>query len=161
MLLAMVPVPAGAQCRLCATPPATSAPQPDSRPLSIEVDAVLDFSRVAQSARGGGSVAVDAQSGARTVSGGLVDLGGMALKGSVRVTGEPGRHIRVSMPSTIRLSAPDGGIADVIDLRADLSSDPTIGPDGTLSFSFGGRLVVTGGAAGDFRGRIPITADYQ
>lgn len=158
-LAVLLAQPAGAECRLCA--PGAKEPTADpARPINIEIDTILDFSRIAY-ARGGGSVAIDARSGARSISGGLIGLGGVALKGVVRVTGDPGRRVRISLPSSVTLSSPDGTTAEVTDLRTDLSADPILDARGQLSFAFGGRLVVSGGASGDLRGRIAITADYQ
>ena len=148
-----------AQCRLCAPSATPAKAAAESRPLDIAVDTALDFSRAAQG-RGGGSITIDERSGGRTVNG-LVDLGGMALKGTVRLTGEPLRHVRISLPGSVRLVAPDGSAADVVDLRADVPPDPALDASGQMAFSFGGRLRVTGDASGEFRGRIPITADYQ
>jgi Domain of unknown function (DUF4402) len=159
-MLIWIAAPAGAQCRLCASPSVSEAKSAPERPLTIEVETALDLGRVAQG-RGGGSVALDERSGARSVTGGLVDLGGMALKASVRITGEPGAHVRVSLPATIRLTSPDGGSADVVDLRSDLSADPVLDANGQLNFAFGGRLIVGSGASGEFRGRIAIVADYR
>jgi len=160
MLALCLPVAANAQCRLCSEP-ATPSAVPPTRALAIDVETALDFSRAAQAGAGGGAIAVDERSGARAVSGGLVDLGGIALKGVVTLSGEPGRHVRVSLPQSIILTAPDGGSAEVVDLRTDLSADPALDGAGRLRFAFGGRLVVRGGASGDFRGRIAIVADYQ
>ncbi|AYJ86628.1 DUF4402 domain-containing protein [Sphingomonas paeninsulae] len=153
------PSQAVAQCRLCAPSTAAAASAP-SRALTIEIETALDFSRAAQSGRGSGSIAVDEHSGARSVNG-LIDLGGMALKGTVVLTGEPFRHVRISLPASIRLSASEGDGADVVDLRTDLSPDPALDASGSLKFSFGGRLIVSSHSSGDLRGRISIAADYQ
>lgn len=159
-LLVWIAAPAEAQCRLCAPgSDAESVAQP-ARALTIDVETALDLGRAAQGS-GGGSIALDEVSGARSVSGGLVDLGGMSLKAQVRITGEPGRHVRIILPPSIRLSSPDGGSADVVDLRSDLGPDPALDGSGRLNFGFGGRLVVGSGAAGDFRGRIAIVVDYR
>ncbi len=162
VLLALLPlitaVPLSAQCRLCG-PQAGATRVEDARPLMIEVETALDFSRAA-GAGAGGSISVDERTGTRRVTG-LTDLGGLAIKGSVRLTGEPFRHVRVSLPPTARLVSPDGTSAEAVDLRTDLSPDPTLDASGELRFTFGGRLVVSGSAAGEFRGRIPIVADYQ
>jgi Domain of unknown function (DUF4402) len=156
LLLSIAPL--SAQCRLCA-PGSGTTKVDDARPLTIEVEAALDFSRAAGNGTGG-SIAIDERTGARRVAG-LSDLGGFAIKGSVRLTGEPFRHVRVSLPASVRLMAPDGSSAEAVDLRTDLPPDPALDASGELHFSFGGRLVVTGNAAGEFRGRIPIVADYQ
>ncbi len=156
-LLAGVSGGGRAQCRLCATP--NTSVVSASRPLDIEIEAALDLGRAADTGRGG-SIMLDGRSGVRQVAG-LADLGGFALQGRVRLTGEPFRHVRVSLPDSVRLQSPDGSTAEAVDLRTDLPPDPMLDATGTLSFAFGGRLVVQGRAAGDFRGRIPIVADYE
>jgi hypothetical protein len=150
--------PLAAQCRLCA-PGNESVPSRQQRPLNIDVTASLDLGRAAAGGTGG-SIALDERTGTRRVDG-LADLGGFAIKGQVRLTGEPSARVRVTLPSSVRLRAPDGAMAEAVDLRTDLSPMPVLDPSGQLTFSFGGRLVVSGGASGDFRGRIPISADYE
>ena len=130
-----------------------------TRPLNIDIETSLDLGRAADTGRGG-SIMLDERTGMRQVAG-LADLGGFAIKGRVRLTGEPFRHVRVSLPASVRLMSPDGSSADAVDLRTDLPPDPMLDANGTLSFAFGGRLVVQGHAAGDFRGRVLIVADYD
>lgn len=150
--------PLSAQCRLCPSDSGATRVA-DARPLTIDVETSLDFSRAAGTGSGG-SIAIDERTGTRRVSG-LGDLGGFAIKGSVRLTGEPLRHVRVSLPPSAQLRSPDGSIAEAVDLRTDLPPAPMLDASGELRFSFGGRLVVSGSAAGEFRGRIPIVADYH
>lgn len=42
---------------------------------------------------------------------GLTDLGGFAIRGSVRLTGEPFRHMRVSLAPSARLLSPANSAA--------------------------------------------------
>ena len=63
-------------------------------PLRVEVETQLDMGRVAVGAMGG-AVELDPLSGARRLSGDVVDLGGFAVTGTVIVTGEPGAAVRV------------------------------------------------------------------
>jgi len=156
LLLSVAPL--SAQCRLCA-PESGSTKREDARPLTIDIETALDFSRAAGNGSGG-SIAIDERTGVRQVAG-LTDLGGFAIKGTVRLTGEPFRHVRVSLPASARLLSPDGSSADAVDLRTDLPPDPMLDAAGELRFTFGGRLIVSGNAAGEFRGRIPFVADYQ
>jgi tripartite-type tricarboxylate transporter receptor subunit TctC len=153
--------PAFGQCQLCA--PGSGAPAvARAIPLSISVEAALDLGRAAQTRPGGGgTISLDAQTGARRVTGSLADLGGFALKGMVRLSGEPFAPVSVSVPSRISLTSPDGSTADVVEIQTDLPAGATLDAQGKLSFRFGGRLIVTAGQAGDFRGRIPIVADYR
>jgi len=156
--LAFVPgAPARAQCLLCA-PAKVETPERPPAPLSIEVDASLDFSR-ATVGGGGGRLTLD-PSGPARVSGDVMALGGMPMHGRVLVRGEPGRLVRVTMPAQVTLHTADGARAELGAFQVDLPAGARIGPDGTLRFRFGGELEVNGGAAGDYRGRIPITVDY-
>ncbi|MEQ1547135.1 MAG: DUF4402 domain-containing protein [Chakrabartia sp.] len=147
-------------CRLCA-PGTDSRDSVPDLPLRIEVETALDFSKVAQSGGGGGNISVDPQTGARRLGGALVDLGGMVLRGTVRITGTPRAMIRVELPSRVELRSSSGGKVELVDLVSDLPSGPRIGADGQLNFSFGGRLLIKGDVSGNFRGSIPISADYQ
>lgn len=132
-----------------------------ARPLHIEIRSSLDFSRATSRGASGGSIAIDPNSGARTVSGDVLDLGGSPFAGSAVVTGEPGRAIRIEMPSTIRLTSPTGGSVEIVRLRTNLSAAPRLDIYGRLEFAFGGDLLLKGNVSGQFRGRIPITAEYE
>lgn len=161
LLAAAVAAPAVAQCQLCAAVAGPAAKPTPTVPLSIAIESALDFSRAAHlSANGAGSIDINERNGSRTVRG-LADLGGVTLVGRVRVLGEPRRQIRVALPATITLTAPDGTVATVTGIKADIPTVATLSTAGELLFTIGGRLSVTGGAAGEFRGRIAITADYQ
>ena len=152
---------AHADCRLCA-PDVSKRPMTPVLPLRIEVEAALDLGRAAQIRTGaGGAITLDPATGERHVTGGLADLGGFSLKGTVRLTGDPFAPVSVSMPSRIPLIAPDGSSAEVVEIRTNLSPNATLDAQGHLAFAFGGRLIVTAGQAGDFRGRISVVADYR
>lgn len=160
--LAMAAPAAQAQCQLCPpADPAAANSDRAARPLTIDIETGIDFSRVAVASAAGGSVELDPVSGQRRVSGALVDLGGLGFNGMVRLSGEPGRGVRISMPDRVILNAPDGSTAEVRDIATDLPPMPRLGLDGSLRFGFGGRLAVKGQVSGNFRGRIAIVADYE
>ncbi|NJS14464.1 MAG: DUF4402 domain-containing protein [Sphingopyxis sp.] len=73
----------------------------------------------------------------------------------------PGRGVRVFVPTAIELDGDQGRSARVIDLTTNLGPAPRIGPDGTLRFRFGGRLAVRSDDDGNYRGRFPISAEYE
>ena len=162
LLLVGTAPPAVAQCLLCARAPADDriAAQQAEYPLRVEIETQLDLGRMAAGAMGG-AVEIDPVSGARRFSGDVVDLGGFALSGSVSVRGAPGAAVRVILPTSVDLESGDGRTARVTGLVTDLSASPRLGPDGRLQFRFGGRLLVAGLGDGDFRGRIPVTVEYQ
>jgi hypothetical protein len=135
--------------------------EPREIPISIDITTQLDFSRAAIADKNGGNIRVDAQSGSRSVDGGLVDLGSFGLAGTAVVRGEPGRGVRIDMPASIRMTSSTGGQIDITDLRTNLAAAPRLDSFGQLSFAFGGKVQVHGTVSGTFRGRIPITADYE
>ena len=152
-----------APCLLCGAAPETGGrplADSDELPLRIEISAVLDFSRVA-AGRGGGSVTLDPSSGQRRTAGDVRDLGGMALTGEAVVSGSPGRRIRIAIPAEIYLDSDQGRRARLADLATNLGAAPRLGPDGRLRFRFGGRLAVASDDDGSYRGRIPISVEYE
>lgn len=157
LLLAALPVQAQEACRLCYSDPGA---KPGERPLRLEIFADLSFSKLAMTGQGSGSATVAAQGGKQT-SGNIVDLGGMAVSGRGRISGEPGREVRVDLPGQVPMSAGGGGEAELTQFTTDLPARPVIGADGALEFSFGARLVVRGSGGGNYRGRIPISVDYN
>lgn len=161
LLFAAAPA-AAAPCQLCA--PDISGGAASAReaeiPLRIDVETRLDMGRIAVGAMGG-EVELDPASGARRLRGDLVDLGGFALSGTVTVRGEPGAEVRVILPASVDLESGHGRTARVTGLVTDLSAAPRLGPDGRLQFRFGGRLQVAALDDGDYRGRIPVTVEYQ
>ncbi len=151
----------GAQCLLCAPDKRDDAAAREAEvPLRVEVETRLDMGRIAVGAMGG-EVAVDPVSGTRRLSGDVVDLGGFALSGTVTVRGAPGAEVRVILPASVDLEGGHGRSARVTGLITDLSAAPRLGPDGRLVFRFGGRLQIAGADDGDYRGRIPVTVEYQ
>jgi hypothetical protein len=149
-------------CLLCAREASPGAPIVErSAPLSIEITTRLDFSRAALPASGGGQIDLDPQSGTKRVNGGIVDLGGAALAGTAIVRGEPGRAVRIDMPTSARMTSTAGGAVEITDLRSSLMGGSRLDSTGRLEFSFGGTLSVRGHVSGTFRARIPITAQYQ
>ena len=163
--LGLLPLIAAASddvCRLCTVP--SDLEQSTSKheiPVSIEITTKLDFSRAALSGASGGAIDVDPQGGARRVDGGLVDLGGSALAGTAVVRGEPGRTVRIDMPTSARMTSSNGGAIEITGLRTSNAGYSRLDSTGRLEFSFGGRLLVNGSASGTFRARIPITVQYE
>ena len=158
LLLLGAPAAAQDSCRLCYGDGATA---PGARPLTIEIWADLNFSKLALTGRSGGSAEMSATDGAKHTTGELVDLGGIAVTGHGRVTGVPLREVRLDLPDTVEMTAPDGGIAKLVQFTTDLAPHPQLSANGELEFSFGARLIVSGGRGGNYRGRIPISVDYN
>lgn len=131
------------------------------RPIHIEILADLNFSRAAVTNSSNAEMAIGADNASRKSSSGLVDLGGFAMAGQVRVSGEPGRAVRVELPHLVKMHSGSGSSIEISDLRSNLPPAPRLDAQGELNFNFGGRLTLKGTASGAFRGRIPITVEYQ
>ncbi len=91
----------------------------------------------------------------------MIDLGGMAVQGRGRITGTPQRAVRIDLPRQVTMSTPDGTSAELTDLVTNLPPFPLLDSAGTLEFTFGGQLNLKGHQGGNFRGRIPISVDYN
>ena len=140
---------------------ASFAQEANEIPLQVEIRTQLDFSKAATGGSEGGRISIDPNNGTRQMAGDIVDLGGSALAGSAVIIGEPGRSIRVDLPMSIRMSGSSGGAIEIRNLRTNLSPHAKLDGFGRLEFNFGGDLEIKGSVAGTFRGRIPITAEYE
>ena len=142
-------------CELC---PARALPE--ARPLRIEVENGLQFSRLALRGRGDGDALIDPVTGDKRVGGNMIDLGGLSFQGRARLTGEPLRPVRVELPPRVLLRSADGAEAELTDFVTDLPPVAMLDETGTLSFAFGARIATRGARGGQFRGRIPIRVEY-
>lgn len=150
--------PSHAQCRLCSKP-TTSAESAKDGAIALEIEAGLDFDKLVVSGSGEGSATLTPD-GRRQVSGSIEALTGRAMVGEARVRGEPGRAVRIDVPDRIRLYSINGSMISIDRIETDLPAMPKLDSAGNLSFRFGGRINVSGDAEGNYRGDLPITADY-
>jgi hypothetical protein len=141
-------------CELCAM---TARAE---RPLEIEIESGLQFSRLALVGQADGAAEIDPQTGEKRVDSGMIDLGGLSYQGRARVTGEPLRPVRIELPQRVHLRSPDGAEAELTSFVTDLPPVAMLDENGTLEFAFGARLSSQGARSGNFRGRIAIRVDY-
>ena len=155
-----VPSNAAAQCRLCDTP--TIEREADAAATTLvrlEVEASLDFDRLILPGPRGGTARL-APDGSRSVSGSVTELTSRAMVGSAIIRGEPGRTVRISLPSRIEMHGLSGSRISIDAIESDLPASARLDSSGSLSFRFGGRLEILGDAEGDYRGDVPITVEY-
>jgi len=157
--VAVMPVAAAPQCRLCDAPDASRVDAKDEAPISLEIETRLDFDQLILLGQGEGTATL-LPNGTRSVSGVISDLSGRAMVGSAVVHGEAGRTVRIELPSRIDLFSLSGGRISIEDVDSDLPAEPKLDRAGVLSFRFGGRLRISGDADGEYRGDIPITVEY-
>jgi len=153
------PARAAAQCRLCDE--ATGAVEADVAPppIQLEVEASLDFDRLVLTGPAGGTASLN-PNGSRSVSGSITELTSRAMVGSAVIRGEPGRIVRISLPSRIDMYGLNGNRISIEAVESDLPASAQLDSSGSLSFRFGGRLQIIGDADGDYRGDVPITVEY-
>ncbi|WP_374531335.1 DUF4402 domain-containing protein [Novosphingobium sp.] len=158
LLLVASPSPGQDSCRLCF---GETAAVPGERALSIEIWADLNFSKLALTGQDGGSAVVDPATGTKRAQGGMIDLGGMTVSGHGRISGMPYREVRLDLPQKVMMTTPDGGTGELNSFTTDLPAHPMLDGNGNLEFNFGAKLVIRSGRGGNFRGRIPISVDYN
>ena len=156
---AVLPSTARAQCRLCDQPSTQMPADSADGDVQISVDTGLDFDRLIFSGAGTGAATVRPD-GANGAEGIVTAVSPRANVGTVLVHGQPGRALRVSFPRRIELYSLNGGRITLDQVVTDLPSMPRLDSAGNLNFRFGGRLIVTGDADGQFRGDLPITVEY-
>lgn len=130
------------------------------RPLRVEIESGLQFSRLALMGPDDGQAEIDPKTGTKRVTR-MIDLGGLSWQGKARITGEPLHPVRISLPPRIVLRAPDGSQALLTDFVTDLPPVAMLKADGTLTFAFGARLTSENAVGGAFRGRILIEVEYD
>ncbi len=155
----VAPSVADAQCRLCGTPTTTSEEPDAAGEVKLEVETSLNFDRLILANDGEGTATLRPD-GSTATGGSVADMSPRAVVGTVTVRGEPGRAVRIDLPPRIQLYSLSGGSISFDDVTSDLPSLPRLDAAGRLTFRFGGRLRVTGDAEGDYRGELPITAEY-
>lgn len=152
------PQDVGAPCRLC-NPTGKAPEERASEPVSLDVQAKLDFDRLVLAGTGEGSAELGPD-GSRTVSGSVTAISSRAMVGEVTVRGEPGRMVRVDLPRSIELQGMNGGTIRLDSIRSDLPSDPRLDGSGMLRFRFGGIIRISGDTDGEYRGDVRINVEY-
>ncbi|HEX6219372.1 MAG TPA: DUF4402 domain-containing protein [Sphingomicrobium sp.] len=155
----IAPAAASAQCRLCETPTTAAPSENDSGAIDLRIEAALDFDRLIMLGSGDGTAQLRPD-GSTLVSGMIGAISTRAMVGSATVHGEPGRAVRIDMPRRIELYSLSGGRVSMDEIVSDLPAAAKLDSTGTLTFRFGGRIRVSGDAEGDYRGDMPITAEY-
>lgn len=156
----MSSTPTGAQCRLCATPVTSREDSAAKQDVQIEVQSSVNFDRLILFGEGDGAATIRPD-GSRAAEGAVTGVGPRAMVGTATVHGEAGRAVRVELPTRIELYSLSGGRIAFDDVVSDLPPMPRLDSAGNLSFRFGGRVKISGGAGGDYRGDLPITVEYQ
>jgi len=150
---------ARAQCRLCSGPAAAQKKDGPSGTIDLQIEATLDFDRLVVMGDGEGAATL-LPDGTRQISGSVEAMSGRAMVGEAHIRGEPGRPVRIDLPTRLELHSIGGGRLNIDEIVTDLPANPRLDSAGNLSFRFGGRIRFNGNNDGDFRGDLPISAEY-
>jgi hypothetical protein len=145
-------------CSLCEPEEAAEADRP-AEPVRLQVEASLDFDRLILGEGGNGSAELGPD-GSRVVSGSVTAISSRAMVGEVTIRGEPGRLVRIDLPSSAELFGFNGGSIRLESIRSDLPPMPRLDGNGRLSFRFGGVVRVTGDVDGEYRGDVRVEVEY-
>ena len=133
--------------------------------LSLLNTGPLDFGYLSSGATAG-TCTIDADTGARTTTGGVTPLGGSFGAASFVGAGTPNRNVLIREPNgTITLTRLGGSETMTISnfrVNGGNGTSRKIAADGTLAFRVAGRLNV--GASqrdGVYVGTFPVTVDYN
>lgn len=136
-------------------------------PVAMLNTAPLDFGGIIPV--GGGTVTIDAQTGARTATG-VVLAGGTASNARFISTGTPDQVVTIAIsPSPIVITNGAANMS-VNQIRVSVNGggpqpmgpNANLGPLGVINYHIGGRLNVGAGqAAGQYTGSFSLTMDYQ
>ncbi len=139
--------------------------------LTITNATPLDFGTMIRGTTAG-RVVINAQTGARTSTGGVVLAGGTFTRATFTATGTPSAVTTFSIPSgtvtltrasgtetmnvnVLRLSINGGG-------QVGVNGNRTIPASGTMTFALGGRLnVAANQVPGIYNGTVNISVNYQ
>lgn len=147
-----------APCSLC-EPSKDTAPDKPSEPVKLQIEASLDFDQLILGGEGNGSAELGPD-GSRIVSGSVTAISSRAMVGEVTIHGEPGRLVRIELPSSAELFGFNGGSLRLESIRSDLPAMPRLDGNGRLSFRFGGIVRVSGDLDGDYRGDVRVEVEY-
>lgn len=150
---------ARAQCRLCSGPTTAQKQEGPNGAINLRIEASLDFDRLVVMGDGEGTATI-LPDGTRQTSGSVEAMSGRAMVGEAHIHGEPGRPVRIDLPTRLELHSMGGGRLSIDEIVTDLPADPKLDSAGNLSFRFGGRIRFNGNNDGDFRGELPISAEY-
>lgn len=131
--------------------------------LEVRERRALEFGYVASDIHFSGSVTIDADTGTRTIGGGLADFGGSYGRAEFLLRGRPGATVVVSFPSRVTATARRGSASMTVrDIKAHPGNPIVLDRRGEATVYLGGTLDIPAGQPGDrYAAPITLTADYQ
>jgi hypothetical protein len=136
------------------------------RSLSVTENSALSFGAMVRPSSGSSTITVNATTGIRTLTGSAVGVSSPTpTRANYTVSGEGGRTMSISVPSSFVMSGPSGSNLTITTTNT-VPGTPTLsgstGAGGTLSFSVGGAMTLLSSTPpGAYSGAFTITATYN
>lgn len=135
------------------------------RPITLTGNTDLAFGTISCPRSGAGSVAIDAATGERTLTGdGIIGIGASPHRATYTVTGEGGQTFSVTVPPSFVMTGPGDTITVAVTTTASGTQtlDGTLGSGGSASFGVGGSFSLpTNKAGGTYSGTFVVSVAYQ
>lgn len=154
-------------CLLAATPVAAQGqglgpPANKGRALTATLVQSLNFGNVGNNPSAPGSAIIDPASGAKTVTGGAIDMGGVHSPAIFEIRGERLRSFEITLPVQIAIAGPGGSTATIDAFTSSPSLFGTLDNSGRAIVNVGATLRVSGSLAnGAYTNLFDITVTYQ
>lgn len=167
--LTIAPLSAGAliATTLAATPAAAATDDARGRAtvlrqISVVRTGDMDFGTILRGTTAG-RVVINASTGARTVTGGVVMAGGTPRRATFTITGTPNRVVTIRLtPTSTTLTNGTGGTMLVNAFTLNGSANRRLSAAGTIALGVGARLNVAANQAdGNYTGTFTLTINYQ
>lgn len=142
---------------------AVAAQETAAKPIKVRQVQDLGFGTLASSLAQGGTVVINATTGAKSVTGGVTDLGGTHGRAEFVVTGNKDAAFTIALPGSITITAGTGpGTATVDSFTADPASPTVLGGNGKATVFVGATLHLGANQLPEnYTGTFDLIADYQ
>jgi hypothetical protein len=134
------------------------------RSLAVAKTQDLSFGRIQRPTSGSSTINLNANSGARTVSGNAVGFATPTpTRAAFTITGEGGQQVSLSVPTTIDLTGPATLPVTITKTGSNAPSlSAGLGNAGSFSFTVGGSFTLSPTTpVGAYSGTLTVTVDYN
>ena len=150
-----------ASAQVCGTPPCGGGGAGGGpKPLSVILLQDLDYALVG-STNVSGTVTIDSVTGTKSVSGGVLDFGGIHSRAYFEIHGEKNRSFTITLPASLTITAPGGATTTITGFESTPAFTGTLANNGKAFVYVGGVLQVGASQVdGAYNNIFDVTVDY-
>jgi hypothetical protein len=131
------------------------------KPITITQMQALDFANIGSVQAASGTAVLDPSTGAKSVTGGVVDFGGVHLLAMYDLTGSNNGSYTIILPGTITITEPGGTTTTITNFTSFPSGTGTFSGQGTATLVVGATLrVAAGQQSGVYTDLFDVTVAY-